>query len=170
MSLFVPFNGRTSVARVTRDVTGSAIVTNQEAQEWCKTDADLTDLIDQVTDYAETYCSLAMREQDVTVKYVEIGIEFDLPIKGCTAITEFKDADGNDVTDYTLIGDTIMMVERVKGPHTIVYEAHAPNVAYKLAILKLVLTHFEDRQDNVMGSVSTLSNSSKSILRPFRKW
>jgi hypothetical protein len=164
---------KTDLAVVNKQITGAPIVTNAQAQEWCKTDANLTSLIASVSDYAERETGMAFRAQTVTAVYLSCDKIFDLPIRGALAISSITDKDGNVVsaTEYELVGDTVLLREPRADKTTIVYTAQFQSDAVELAILKLTLSHFEDRQDNVVGTiVQEMKNSSKAILRPFMRY
>ena len=158
--------GKTRIASIARAITGSAVISNSEAQAWCKTSDDLTALIGYVTSYAEARANIAMRTTTVTVVYSSLGAEFMVPVGNVVTITSLKDADGTDV-DYTQIGNVIQLDEPVTGKHTLIYTALNYTDTMKLVLLKLVLTEFEDRQDNAMGQFTRLPNYSGKLLQPF---
>jgi hypothetical protein len=168
-----PDRVETYLTVVNKTITGAPVITNAMAQEWAKTIENLTSLIDYVTDYAEQETSLALREQTVSAVYLSCGMVFDLPIRGALAITNIKDKNGDniDTTEYELVGNTVLFREARPEKTTVTYTAHYQSSMVELAILKLTLSHFEDRQDNVIGSsVQELKNSSRAILRPLMRY
>jgi hypothetical protein len=158
--------GKTSIASIKRTVTGSAVISNSEAQAWCKTDENLTDLIGYVTSYAENIANIAMRTTTVQVVYSSLGREFAVPVGDVVTITSLKDEDGNDV-EYKQIGNVITLDEPKEGKHTLIYTALRFTDTMKLVLLKLTLTEFEDRQDNAIGGFTRLPNYSGKLLQPF---
>jgi len=159
-------SGRTRIASITRAVTGSAVISNAEAQAWCKTDAVLTDLIGYVTSYAESKANIAMRTTTVTVVYSSLGTEFMVPIGNVVSVTSLRDSNGTDIA-FTQIGNVIELVAPVSGKCTLIYTALKYVDTMKLVLLKLVLTEFEDRQDNASGQFTRLPNYSGKLLQPF---
>lgn len=175
-------------SKTVRSTVAGDIVTLSEAKNFMRVttsddDTLIGTIIDAIIDHAELYTGLTLRQKEYTFEYQQYGQEIILPYGPHVSVDEVRTKYQGEETvvgtgDYWVTGQqffTLNLVEfythqELEIDVTAGYGASNVPPAIKLAILKAVLSHYEDRQDNVGGTiVATLPNESKSLLKQFKR-
>lgn len=171
--------------------TGSAPVSTADVKSWAKVDTTdddslISDLIDEVIDLVERRYNFTIIDKTVTATWESYARSVSLPLGPVDSITTVKrvDHEGTETTltvneDYILRGDELVFKEIYQYEREYhrmkleaVYDtswATLPN-GIKLGLKKAILSNYEDRQDNFAGAITELPNSSKQILRQFKRY
>ena len=177
----------TGLSHTVNSVTAGDIVTTTEVKSWARIstsddDALLTILIGAMEEMAEKYMGLSLRTKDITVEYESFGNEVILPYGPHTSVDAVRTKyQGTETTlasgEYYVTGQdfkTLHLIEaftdqQLEVDLTVGYGAANVPDLIKLAILKGVLSNYEDRQDVVEGGGFVLPNESKKLLDTYRR-
>ena len=177
----------TGLSHTVNSVTAGDIVTTTEVKNWARIspsddDALLTILIGAMEEMAEKYMGLSLRTKDITVEYESFGNEVILPYGPHTSVdavrTKYQGAETTLASgeDYVTGQDfkTLHLIEaftdqQLEVDLTVGYGAANVPDLIKLAILKGVLSNYEDRQDVVEGGGFVLPNESKKLFDRYRR-
>ena len=172
--------------RVTTTTAGD-IVTLSTVKSWARVDTSdddalLTLLIGAMEEMAEKYTGLSFRTKDITVEYESFGNDVILPYGPHTSVdavrTKYQGAETTLGTgEYFVTGQdfkTLHLIEsftdqQLEVDLTVGYGAANVPDLIKVAILKAVLSNYEDRQDVVEGGGFVLPNESKKLLDAYRR-
>jgi hypothetical protein len=133
---------------------------------------DEDDLIESIItasrEAVEKFTGLHLVSKTLTVLFTNLAGGVELPGPFLEA-TELLDEEGDEVTDYTLIGTNFKRVlapvyENLTMTYTAGYEADEVPKALKLAILIEVLYRYENR-----GEIDSLCLMAKRLAKPFRR-
>lgn len=180
-------NGTNSgFSKVATTIETGNIVTVSEAKDFCRiTTSDDDTLIQLLIDSAEemvvNFTSRTLRETSYTYEYKTFAKEITLPYAPHKSVSEVRSKLNGvetvlDSDSYYLSGQedkTLNIISPIYGGLEIDLVAGygVANVpkTIKLAILKTVLTNYENRQDDSMDNTYELANDTKALLKPYRK-
>lgn len=167
--------------------TAGDIITLSDTKNFCKVtssddDALIQVIIDASIDMAERYTGLSLRAKAMTLEFQQYGSQIPLPFGPHTAVTAVRTKyHGSETTvssdDYFVTGQdyfTLNMKQfntdyNLEVDVTCGYGAANVPALIKLALFKSVLSNYEDRQDLIAGSVMSLPNASKELLKPYKR-
>lgn len=181
-----PYNRPNTLVNITRVPIGAVVfITLQEAKDYMRVDYDTDDTLIQsiITasyDMFESYTGRVLAPATVTLYYGSYGSTIHLPIAPIVTIdsVEYRQNNGDwvDVTgDWELFGSTIQVIypnyvadgTRLKVELTGGYGT-IPE-AIKIGLLKWITSNYEDRQDNISGTiVAKMPNESKMLWKPYK--
>lgn len=167
--------------------TAGDIVTLAEAKNFMRisgTDDDtfISLLLESMIDMAEKYAGITLRSKEYTFEFEEYGTSIPLPYYPHVSVDAVRvKSQGVEDTltsdDYYVTGQD-KLVLNIKQPFqgqqlevdvTAGYGAADVPPLIKLAILKAALSNYEDRQDNIGGTiVAKMPNDSKTLLDQYR--
>jgi uncharacterized phiE125 gp8 family phage protein len=177
----------TGLSHTVNSVTAGDIVTTTEVKNWARIstsddDALITILIAAMEEMAEKYTGLSFRTKDITIEYESFGNEVILPYGPHTSVdavrTKYQGAETTLASgEYYVTGQdykTLHLIEsftdqQLEVDLTVGYGAANVPDLIKLALLKAVLSNYEDRQDVVEGGGFVLPNESKKLLDHYRR-
>lgn len=182
------YNGgqNTGFTKSVTSVTAGDIVTLAEAKAFCRiTDSDedtiVTLLIAMAEEQVENFAGITLRATTYTFEYETFGNRIRLPYQPIKTVTEVRTkVDGVetilDSDSYQLIGQdekTLKIIAPIYGgieiDCTAGYGVADVPSTIKLAILKTVLTNYENRQDNSGEQSFMLPDSAKSLLKSYKR-
>jgi hypothetical protein len=157
--------------------TGSELVSLSEAKFYCKVDYNnddglITRMIEQARVWCENYISKDIMSKQRKYFLPKTNGLFDLPFAPVNTIDEVK-INGTTSTAYEIIGLNKETLELNSGENEkveITYTTLGLNDnLIKQAILQLVGTYYENREDFVVGySINEIPTNVKSILSSFK--
>jgi hypothetical protein len=175
MSLTQSIDQAMLVVAVNATTTGARPVSSEQVNAWAKTTGvDYDSLIDQCVDLAEQDNNLSIRAKTIVAKFDAKGRNVArLPYGPILSVTSVViDGVTIAVSEYELIGDDVVFKFRYTDVVTITYTtgfALLPS-GIDLAILKMVLSNFEDRQDNVLEGISHFPSHSRALLKRYKRY
>jgi hypothetical protein len=160
---------------VNATTTGARPVSSATVNAWAKTSGvDFDALIDQCVDLAEQENNFSIRAKTIVAKFDAKGRNVArLPFGPVVSVTNVV-VDGDIVDDehYELIGDEVVFKFRYTDTMTITYTTGYSSlpVGFELAILKMVLSNYEDRQDNVLDSITHFPSHSRALFKRYKRY
>lgn len=164
-------------------------VTTAEVKAFLKIDYSTDDtliaeMIIMAREFVENFLQRALINRTVTAEWTNTGTTVYLPIQPCSTITSVTRVYENETTellvendDYFVKGSkdkTIKLAASNTGLQVIYtagYGTAASSVpsAIKHAILRIIATYYEHREDNVIGTIAaTTDMNSLRLLSTFR--
>lgn len=185
MSLTTPDYGRNRLVDVTH-TQGDALdyITLAEAKLWLRVDGDdeddlIEEALDDVIGQAETMMARSLIEKTYTATYATFSAEVPVPfapIDEIISVHRINQGEEVEITGYYVIADRLRFETVYGDSHPyyqqglkIIYTAKADSVPVKTAIKQMLLTNYEDRQDNADSIMEVPSNSRKKLMR-FRRY
>ena len=160
---------------VNATTTGARPVSSATVNTWAKTTGvDFDSLIDQCVDLAEQENNFSIRAKTITAKFDSKGLNVArLPYGPVLSVTNVV-VDGVTiaVSEYELIGDEVVFKFRYTDTMTITYTTGYSSlpVGFELAIVKMVLSNYEDRQDNVLDSITHFPSHSRALFKRYKRY
>lgn len=176
MRLTNRYNKALILGKLTRNNTGSSPVTSSDVNAWAKTSGvDYADLIAECIDLAEREHNFSIIAKTCVATYHgDGGNVARLPFGPVIAVSSIT-ADGVvvDSDNYELIGNEVIFefgqYETVVVNYTTGFGT-VP-VGIELGLKKMILSNYEDRQDNVIGTgVAKFPNHSRKLFMPYRNY
>jgi hypothetical protein len=164
------------LAKVTRNDTGTAPVSSSDVNDWAKTSAvDYADLIAECIDLAERENNFSIIAKTCGATYYGGGgnvarLPFG-PVISVTSVT--ADGVAVDTDNYELIGNEVIFEFGQTETVVVTYTTGFGTVPYgiELGLKKMILSNYEDRQDNVIGTgVTNFPNHSRKLFMPYRNF
>lgn len=174
MRLTTPDYGKNRLVKVDSADVSDEYITLTQAKLWLRkdgTDEDtlIQEALNEAIETAETMLGRSLREKRYTAIWSEFKIEVPLPYVPVSEIVSVQRIDGNGdfetITDYYLLGDSIIFKKRYSGGLKVVYDTGVDSSPVKGAIKQMLLTNYEDRQDNAEMIMEIPSNSRKKLMR-----
>lgn len=157
--------------------TGTELVSLSEAKSYCKVDYNnddglITRMIEQARVWCENYISKDIMSKQRKYFLPKTNGLFDLPFAPVNTIDEVK-INGTTSTAYEIIGLNKETLELNSGENEKVEITYTTlgldDVLIKQAILQLIGTYYENREDFVVGySINEIPTNVKSILSSFK--
>lgn len=158
---------------ITEPEEPTEIVSLADAKAWLRVDYDDDDtiiqaVIDECVSQAQEITQSSFYTRTIKTIYDDTSAKFRLPYGPVQEITSVVNADG-DALGYTYEYE---MMEVNGSPAIITYEAGYENLpaGILLALRKMILSNYDDREDNVMGGVTEISNNSRKMLMRYRRY
>lgn len=176
MSLTTRYDKALLLAKVTATNTGTAPVSSADVNTWAKTSGvDFADLIAECIDWAERDNNFSIIAKTCVATYHGGGGNVARlpygPVLTVTGVT----ADGVAVAsdNFELIGNEVVFefgqTETVQVTYTTGFGTVPMGI--ELGLKKLILSNYEDRQDNVIGTIVTnFPNHSRRLFMPYRNF
>lgn len=155
-------------------------VTLAEAKLWLRVDGDDEDsliqgLIDDAVAEAERILNRSLIEKRYTAIWATFSAEVPLPftpVSEIISVERINKGELEEITDFYSIADALRF-EKTYGYESpyyqqglkVVYDAGVSDVGVKSAVKQMILTNYEDRQDNADNIMEIPSNSRKKLLR-----
>lgn len=181
-----PYNRPNTLVNITKNIVAgqSAPISLQEAKDYMRVDYNVEDaliqsLITGSYQAFENYTARLIQLYDVTLYYDSFGGTIPLPVAPILEITsvEYREYNGSyvDVTSsWETFGGSIQVIhpqEVVDGGRlkVVLRAGGALPEAVKMGCLKWIASNYEDRQDNISGTiVARMPNESKILWKPYR--
>lgn len=182
MRLYTPYIGENrGFSKSVRSVVAGDIVSLDEVKNFARittTDDDilLGMLITSAEIMVEQYASITLRTTEYTFEYESFAARIDLPYSPIVSVDQVRTKkDGVEQTlttdQYRVIGqdNSILHVMDLAGGGleidlTAGYGAANVPADIKEAIMKIVLSNYDQRENFIEGGYSEMPNSAKSIL------
>lgn len=181
MRLTTPDYGRNRLIDVTH-TQGNVLdyITLAEAKLWLRVDGDeeddqITELLDEAVQQAEQVTGRSLTEKTYTATYATFSAEVPVPfapIDEIISVHRLNQGEEVEITGYYVIADRLRFETVYGDSHPyyqqglkIVYTAKVDSVPVKTAIKQMLLTNYEDRQDNADSIMQVPSNSRKKLMK-----
>lgn len=179
MKLITPDFGRNALNQVTQSNESGDYVTLAQAKLWCKANDDEDALIQGLIDDAVRSAEQTMGRSLISKRYTAIWDSFSAdvrvpftPVSEIVSIHRLDRGEEIEVTAYYRIGDSLRF-DKVYGyshPYyqqglKVVYDAGIDDVSVTGAIKQMILTNYEDRQDNADNIMEVPSSSRKKLIQ-----
>jgi hypothetical protein len=163
------------------DTCGCEPVTLLEAKEFCRIDSDysgddslILDLITSARTHIEKYANISLVEKRIRV-YSDTNNTLWLPYSPILEIESVNDENGDLIPYSSTPAFKIKLNQR--GGYFVTYKAgfNPLPIDLKLAVLKQVLTDYDNRENMLISSnnqvltSTVLSNASKNLVRPYNR-
>lgn len=180
MRLTTPDYGVNRLRSVESSDSSGAYITLPDAKLWLRKDGNdedtlIKDLINAAVAEAESILGRSLVEKRYTAIWTTFSAEVVLPFTPVSEIISVERIDRGElkeITGYYRIADSLRFekVYGVSSPYyqqglKVVYDAGVSDVGVKSAIKQMILTNYEDRQDNADQIMEVPSNSRKKLLR-----
>lgn len=180
MSLITPDYGRNRLIEVVPSDPEGEYISLSDAKLWLRKDGDdeddlIEEALDDVIGQAETMMGRSLIEKTYTATYATFSAEVPVPfapIDEIISVHRINQGEEVEITGYYVIADRLRFETVYGDSHPyyqqglkIVYAAKADNVPVKTAIKQMLLTNYEDRQDNADSIMQVPSNSRKKLLK-----
>jgi len=182
MRLYTPYIGENrGFSKRVRSVVAGDIVSLSDVKNFARittTDDDtlLAMLISSAEIMVEQYAAITLRTTEFTFEYESFAARIDLPYSPIVSIDEVRTKkDGVEqvltADQYRVVGqdNSVLYVMDLAGGGieidlTAGYGADSVPADIKEAIMKIVLSNYDNRENFVDGSYTEMPNSAKSIL------
>jgi len=180
MRLTTPDYGRNRLIEVVSSDPKGEYISLSNAKLWLRKDGDdeddlITEALDDVIGQAETMMGRSLIEKTYTATYATFSAEVPVPfapIDEIISVHRLNQGEETAITGYYVIADRLRFETVYGDSHPyyqqglkIVYTAKADSVPVKTAIKQMLLTNYEDRQDNADSIMQVPSNSRKKLLK-----
>lgn len=179
----------TGLSRTVHSTEAGDIVTVADAKQWARVEHSEDDvlfgkLIAAVEDLTEQYTGLTLREKTMTIEYAQYGHEVQLPYGPKHVVTAVRRVEQGTATalttaEYHVAGQEhkTLYIDRHYSSQQLQIDltagygiANVPD-AIRVAMLKAILSTYEDRQDVVTGTIATvMPNSSRVLLQQYKRF
>lgn len=179
----------TGFTKTVNTVEAGDVITVSELKQWGRIDYDdddalLQTLIDGAVDMTERYLYQTLKQKTYTFEYQGYGVEIPLPYGPHVSVDEVRRKQQGDeevltTDDYFVTGQDFKTLnlyqsfsyQQLEVDVTAGYGlANIPS-QIKIAMLKIALSHYEDRQDILSGTiVAELPDSSRNILNKYKRY
>ena len=156
--------------------TGNELLTAQNVKDYVRIDtaADdniITAMITQARIWCENYISRDIVPKNRTYYLDSTNGIFDVPFGPIASVEEIT-IDGTATTDFEILGLDNETIELDQGPGErvkITYIATGIDDALiKQSMLQLISTYYDNRADFMVGNISEIPTSTKSILTSYK--
>lgn len=180
MRLTTPDYGVNRLLDVTSSDSEGDFVSLEQAKLWLRKDGDdedalIEDLVNESVSHSENVLNRSLIAKTYTATWSSFSAEVPVPFSPIDEIISIHRIDKGEeveITDYYVIADRIRFDKTygVTNPYyqqglKVVYKAKADDVPVKSAIKQMILTNYEDRQDNADQIMEVPSNSRKKLMR-----
>jgi len=185
MRLTTPNYGYNRLISVTHeDIAAGDYIALAEAKLWLRVDHDeedslIQELLGDAIAQAETIMGRSLIEKTYTAIWASFSAEVPVPfapIDEIISVHRINQGEEVEITGYYVIADRLRFETVYGDSHPyyqqglkVVYTAKADSVPVKTAIKQMLLTNYEDRQDNADSIMEVPSNSRKKLMR-FRRY
>lgn len=156
--------------------TGNELLTAENVKDYVRIDtaADdniITAMITQARIWCENYISRDIVPKNRTYYIDATNGIFDVPFGPIASVEEIT-IDGTATTDFEILGLDNETIELDQGPGErvkITYITAGINDALiKQSMLQLISTYYDNRADFMVGNISEIPTSTKSILTSYK--
>lgn len=175
MNLTQSIDQSMSLVKVAKTDTGSAPITSADVNTWAKTSGvDFADMIAECIDLAETEFNFSIIGKTIVATFDGAGRNVArLPYGPVIAVSSVT-SDGTAVSsdNYKVRGNEIVFDFRYTTAIVVTYTTGFGTVpsGINLGLKKMVLSNYEDRQDNVLGGISHFPSHSRKLLMQYRNY
>jgi hypothetical protein len=163
------------LAKVSATDTGTAPVSSADVNTWAKTSGvDYADLIAECIDLAEEENNFSIIAKTIVATFHGSGRNVArLPYGPVLTVTSVT-SDGTTVStdNYELIGNELVFDFRYSTTIIVTYTTGFGTVptGIELALKKMILSNYEDRQDNVLGSITHFPSHSRALFKRYKNY